>query len=196
MRVMVCGRCRCAPGRSSRWSERWRGWRSRQHSGEEEGMLAGSWRGFSREYETFWMTGWIIIVWPSVTYLHEHSLSCFFLQPMGVTHMMSDESISSKRNTEPIWPGEVVPSCSMKQKVTVSPHLANSTLLNSSLRILFTVTRVTRCPCAFLSDFLLSFRDQVSWHRADARCPAEDQAEEGGTVSCSALSEPTWAGWC
>lgn len=76
-----------------------------------------------------------------------------------------------------------------KKKVTLSPHLANSTLLNSSIRILFTVTRVTRCLCTFLSDLFVSFRDQMSRHEADARCPAEDRAEERGAVSCSALPE-------
>lgn len=73
MQVMMYGRCLCAPGRSSRWSERCR---SCQNSGEEEGISAGSWKGFSREHETPWITGWIIIVWPLVPDF-EHSLSSF-----------------------------------------------------------------------------------------------------------------------
>lgn len=197
------GRCLCAPGRSSRWSERWRGWRSRQHSGGEEGMLAGSSRGFRGEYETSWMTGWIIIVWPLVPTC-ENSLSSFSEmynvcnQWAWCTEHYELLSISgeNKSNIGPIWPHKVVQSGSMKQKVTVSPHLANSTLLNSFIWILFTVIRVTRCLCAFLSDLFLSFRDQVSWHGEDARCPTEDQAEERSTVSGSALSEPTWVGTC
>lgn len=58
--VMVCGRCRCAP----RWSERWTGWRSR--CGEEQGLPTGSWKSCSRGYKTSWMTGWSVIVQPLV----------------------------------------------------------------------------------------------------------------------------------
>lgn len=38
MKVIMYGRCLCAP----RLAGRWRGQRSRQHSGEEENLLAGS----------------------------------------------------------------------------------------------------------------------------------------------------------
>lgn len=53
-----------------------------------------------------------------------------------------------------------------------------------------------QCLCAFLSDLFLSFRYQMSWHGADARCPVEVHAEEKGPDSCTALSEPTWACSC
>ena len=57
----------------SRCSERRRGLRSRQRCGEDERMLAGSSKGFSREYETPWKSGWTIIVLQSVLTSTAHS---------------------------------------------------------------------------------------------------------------------------
>lgn len=89
---------------------------------------------------------------------------CVTTSGCNAVHSMSYSSIQCKKNatlsqSDPVRLFKVL---QLSKKVAVSPHLANSTLLNSSMRILFTVTRVTRCLCAFLSDLFLSFRDQVS----------------------------------
>lgn len=194
---MLCGRSRCALGMLSRWWEKGRGRRSRQHTGKEEVILAGHWSGFSKEYTKPWKIGWTVIVWlsvltrsqlPNIASLASLTFTLFSphvikLQQLVVTSRKPD-LVGAAWNS------------SMKQKVTGSLYPANSTLLNSSMRILFTVICATLYLCAFLSDLFLSFRYQVSWLKADARCPTEDQAEKRGTVSCSALCEATWTSKC
>lgn len=83
--------------------------------------------------------------------------------------------------------------CCWCYNATISPHVAKWTLSGSSMRIRFTVTRVAWYQRSSLSHLCLSCRDQVSWHRADASGPADDQVEKGRSSGrCSALSEPTW----
>lgn len=195
---MLCGRSRCALGTLSRWWEKRRGRRSHQHTGKEEVIPAGHWWGFSKEYTKPWKIGWTVIVWlsvltrsqlPNIASLASLTFTLFF------PHVIKQQQLVVVTSRQPDLVGAAWNS-SMKQKVTGSLHPANSTLLNSSMRILFTVICATLYLCAFLSDLFLSFRYQVSWLNADARCPTEDQAEKRGAVSCSALREATWTSKC
>lgn len=109
-------RCLRGPSRSSRWRNKCRCWRSCQLT--KDGILAGTWKSFSSGCKKYWTTGQIFTAPPWVT-VNTVRLQNLFLPPQTALIAWKLEKAEHVLKKSP-----------KKTKYRLSPHLANSTLLN------------------------------------------------------------------